>query len=121
MPKQKDPEMSSFERDLLESVAQARRGEGRVTTPAQIEARVAARRGRPVGSTKAAPKVQTAIRFDPDVLAAFRAAGPGWQTRMNDALREWLPPHSPAQAISRAGLQSCHPLAPHAGQLIRRV
>jgi uncharacterized protein (DUF4415 family) len=88
-----DPEMSPFERDLLASVQQALRGEGRVTTPAQIEARVAARRGRPVGSTKAAPKVQTAIRFDPDVLAAFRAAGPGWQTRMNDALRDWLRTH----------------------------
>lgn len=90
------PEMSPFERDLLASVQQALRGEGRVTTPAQIEARVAARRGRPVGSTKAAPKVQTAIRFDPDVLAAFRAAGPGWQTRMNDALREWLRTHPAA-------------------------
>ena len=87
MPKTKDTEMSQFERDLLESVGQALRGEGRVTTPKQIEARVAARRGRPVGSTKAAPKVQTAIRFDPDVLAALRATGDGWQTRVNDVMR----------------------------------
>jgi len=26
-------------------------------------------------------------------LAAFRAGGPGWQTRMNQALREWLQTH----------------------------
>jgi uncharacterized protein (DUF4415 family) len=44
------------------------------------------RRGRPTGSQKES----TTIRFDSDVLAAFRSAGPGWQTRMNSALREWL-------------------------------
>ena len=35
-------------------------------------------------------KVQTAIRFDADVLAALRATGKGWQTRVNDAMREWV-------------------------------
>lgn len=49
-------------------------------------------RGRPVGSDKES----TTIRFDRDVLAAFRDAGPGWQTRMNAALRDWLKNHSPA-------------------------
>jgi uncharacterized protein (DUF4415 family) len=48
-------------------------------------------RGRPVGSEKES----TTIRFDRDVLAAFRAAGPGWQTRINAALRDWLKTHSP--------------------------
>jgi uncharacterized protein (DUF4415 family) len=48
------------------------------------------RRGRPVGSQKASPKKQTTIRFDADVLAGLRATGRGWQTRVNDALREWL-------------------------------
>lgn len=50
-------------------------------------------RGRPAGSGN---KEQVSIRFDNDVLAAFRAAGPGWQTRMNAALRDWLKNHSPA-------------------------
>jgi uncharacterized protein (DUF4415 family) len=49
------------------------------------------RAGRPVGSGS---KEQVAIRFDRDVLSAFRATGPGWQTRMNDALRDWLRTHS---------------------------
>lgn len=47
------------------------------------------RRGRPTGQTKA---LQT-VRFDLDVLAAFKATGKGWQTRMNDALREWIKEH----------------------------
>ncbi|TVP93421.1 MAG: hypothetical protein EA347_00405 [Thioalkalivibrio sp.] len=48
------------------------------------------KRGRPPGSGN---KEQVAIRIDRDVLAAFRAGGPGWQTRMNQALREWLRTH----------------------------
>ena len=47
-------------------------------------------RGRPAGS---ATKEQVAIRFDHDVLKAFRESGPGWQTRMNDALKDWLRTH----------------------------
>ena len=40
-----------------------------------------------------APKVFTGIRLDADVLAAFKAGGKGWQTRLNAALREWLATH----------------------------
>ena len=39
-------------------------------------------------------KEQVAVRYSPDVLAAFRATGSGWQTRMNDALKDWLRTHS---------------------------
>ena len=46
-----------------------------------------AKRGRPVGSTKADAKQQVALRLDPEVIERFKADGPGWQTRMNDALR----------------------------------
>jgi uncharacterized protein (DUF4415 family) len=56
--------------ELAAGLAQARRG-----------------RGRPAGS---GTKEQVAIRFDRDVLAALRATGPGWQTRVNDAMREWV-------------------------------
>jgi len=68
----------------------------RPATAEEMQAAIAAdlkRRGRPAGSGK---KEQVAIRFDSDVLAAFRADGPGWQTRMNAALRDWLKSHSPA-------------------------
>ena len=32
---------------------------------------------------------------DSDVVAAFRATGPGWRTRINAALADWLKTHSP--------------------------
>jgi uncharacterized protein (DUF4415 family) len=42
------------------------------------------RRGRPPSEH---PKEAIKLRIDPDVLEHFRATGPGWQTRINDALR----------------------------------
>ena len=33
-------------------------------------------------------KRQVTLRLDPDVIERFRADGPGWQGRMNDALRK---------------------------------
>lgn len=69
---------------LRESLKEAAAGEGAVHTPEQIAAR---KPGRPAGSVKAGAKVATNIRFDPDVLEALKASGPGWQTRANDLLR----------------------------------
>jgi len=43
------------------------------------------RPGRPKGSGTKQP---VSLRLDKDVLAHFRATGPGWQSRMNDALRK---------------------------------
>ncbi|MBY0581824.1 MAG: BrnA antitoxin family protein [Sphingomonas sp.] len=33
-------------------------------------------------------KQQVTLRVDPDVIAKFREGGPGWQGRMNEALRK---------------------------------
>jgi uncharacterized protein (DUF4415 family) len=44
-------------------------------------------RGRP---RLAETKTSTTIRLDDDVIQRFKAKGPKWQTRINDALREWL-------------------------------
>ena len=46
------------------------------------------------GPQKAPPKVSTTIRLSPEVLQAFRAAGDGWQTRIDAALKDWLRTHS---------------------------
>jgi uncharacterized protein (DUF4415 family) len=48
-------------------------------------------RGRPAGSNKK----RIAIRLDNDVLAALRATGKGWQTRVNNVLRDWLAVNHP--------------------------
>ena len=86
MTKRKDPEMEHLMGDLLQSIGEMKRGEhAAVHTLEQIAAR---KRGRPAGSVKENPKVATTIRFDADVLEALKAAGPGWQTRANQALRE---------------------------------
>lgn len=43
------------------------------------------RRGRPKSE---APKEAVSLRLDPDVVAHYRATGPGWQSRVNEALRK---------------------------------
>ena len=45
------------------------------------------RRGRPAGT---ATKTQTTVRISNDVLKFFRATGPGWQTRMDEALKKFV-------------------------------
>jgi uncharacterized protein (DUF4415 family) len=44
-------------------------------------------RGRPLAERK---KVPVTFRLDPDVLAALKAQGPGWQTRVNELLALWV-------------------------------
>ena len=51
------------------------------------------RRGRPKAEV---PKLALTVRYDADVVEAFKATGKGWQTRMNAALRDWLKSNSPA-------------------------
>lgn len=50
-------------------------------------------RGRP-------PKEETKhalnIRLDREIVEAFKSTGNGWQTRINEALKEWLKTHTPA-------------------------
>jgi uncharacterized protein (DUF4415 family) len=43
------------------------------------------RRGRPASEN---PKRQISLRVDAEVLERYRATGPGWQSRMNAALRK---------------------------------
>ncbi len=47
-------------------------------------------RGRPQGSGK---KEQVTLRLDVEILEQFRATGNGWQTRINDALKDWAKRH----------------------------
>ena len=37
------------------------------------------------------------IRLAPEVVDQFKASGPGWQTRLNAALADWLKTHSPEE------------------------
>ena len=50
-------------------------------------AKAEVRRGRP---PVAKPKVSTTIRLSPEVIDYFKAGGRGWQTRIDEALRDWI-------------------------------
>jgi len=54
----------------------------------EAAASIARRRGRPANPDR---KVNQTLRIDPDVLEAFRQQGKGWQTRINEVLRENMP------------------------------
>ena len=56
-------------------------------------AKATVRRGRP---PVARPKVSTTIRLSPDVIDYFKAGGRGWQTRIDEALRDWIGKHGAA-------------------------
>ena len=45
------------------------------------------KRGRPRSDQ---PKMHINIRLDADIIESFRSTGTGWQTRLNNALRDWL-------------------------------
>lgn len=78
-----DADTAQLMRDIEQGLAEAQAGNyARVHTPAQIAAR---RRGRPQLDQ---PKVPVTMRVDADVLAAIKATGAGWQTRVNDLLRQ---------------------------------
>ncbi len=53
--------------------------------PPDLAAAFKSRGGRPKADVK---RVPISLRVDPEVLAAFKATGPGWQTRMNEVLAE---------------------------------
>lgn len=78
------PDMSSVDPDL----ATWKIGK-RVVTPKEGEVAMAKQmaRGRPKSNS---PKTAVKLRLDADVLAALRATGDGWQTRINETLRASL-------------------------------
>ncbi|WP_101774946.1 BrnA antitoxin family protein [Pasteurella oralis] len=42
------------------------------------------------GKQKAPTKQSVTIRLSPEVIAAFKATGQGWQSRINDALLQYV-------------------------------
>ena len=47
-------------------------------------------RGRPKSTNT---KQLVSIRYSPEVLQYFKAAGPGWQVRMDEALKKYVASH----------------------------
>lgn len=63
----------------------ARARPGHEVLPEYILAQFPRSPGRP---RKPSPKVQTTLRLDAEVIDYYRTGGPGWQSRMNAALRK---------------------------------
>jgi uncharacterized protein (DUF4415 family) len=58
-------------------------------------AAVAAKRERGQRGAQRSPVKQlVSVRYSPEVLAYFKSEGAGWQTRMNDALKQWVCAHA---------------------------
>jgi uncharacterized protein (DUF4415 family) len=63
--------------------------DGTVTPGGGVAATLATLR-KTCGPNKKPAKEQVAIRLDQEVVGALRASGPGWQTRVNAAIKAWL-------------------------------
>lgn len=46
------------------------------------------------GKQKTPTKVQVSVRISPEVVSYFKSQGQGWQTRMDEALKEYIAEHA---------------------------
>ena len=71
-------------------------GEWKIGEKSVSAAKGAAALRKAIGRPKAETTKQAlTVRYDAEVVEAFKATGKGWQTRMNAALKDWLKTHSP--------------------------
>lgn len=49
------------------------------------------------GAQRAPIKERIKIRLSQEIVQPFRAAGEGWQVRVDSALKDWLKSHRPAK------------------------
>ena len=64
----------------------------------EVVPRVVERWRRTRGRQKAPTKEAISIRLDQDVLTYYRASGRGWQSRINEALRQYVVGGRPEEA-----------------------
>ena len=95
MPKPQKPTsilIPTPEEDLAITAAAKADPDALPLTPGQLQAMVPLRslRGRPKSANT---KQLVSIRYSPEVLQYFKAAGPGWQVRMDEALKKYVASH----------------------------
>ncbi|MCY3957206.1 MAG: BrnA antitoxin family protein [Chloroflexi bacterium] len=73
-----DPEASELGDDWFE----------RARPASEVVPNIVRRYRRTRGKQRAPTKTQITLRLDADLVLHFRETGKGWQTRMNDTLRE---------------------------------
>ena len=69
---------------------------------ATVRAAVAQKRQRGERGPQVAPTKQlVSVRYSPEVLSYFKSSGAGWQTRMDEALKQWVATHASGDRASR--------------------
>ncbi len=87
--------MPAAEEDKTITAAARSDPDAQPLTPMQLKEMVPLRtlRGRPKSGNK---KLLVSVRYSPEVVAYFKSTGEGWQSRMNEALREYVEQHRAA-------------------------
>jgi len=87
--------MPTVEEDKAITAAARSDRDAQPLTPKQLKEMVPLRtlRGRPKSDNK---KLLISVRYSPEVVAYFKSTGEGWQSRMDEALREYVEQHRAA-------------------------
>ncbi len=87
--------MPTVEEDKAITAAARNDPDAKPLTPKQLKGMVPLRtlRGRPKSDNK---KLLISVRYSPEVIAYFKSMGEGWQSRMDEALREYVEQHRAA-------------------------
>lgn len=87
--------MPTVEEDKAITAAARNDPDAQPLTPKQLKSMVPLRtlRGRPKSDNK---KLLVSVRYSPEVVAYFKSTGEGWQSRMDEALREYVAQHRAA-------------------------
>lgn len=90
MPALKKGHISPTEQENAQILASAEADHDARPYTAEEWAKTKPRMGRPKADIT---KQSTTIRLSQDVMDAFKASGTGWQTRIDNALKDWLKTH----------------------------
>ena len=87
--------MPTVEEDKAITAAARSDPDAQPLKPKQLKEMVPLRtlRGRPKSGNK---KLLVSVRYSPEVVAYFKSTGEGWQSRMDEALREYVEQHRAA-------------------------
>lgn len=88
MPRKPDPELIDDEIPELDEAWFRRARPAAEVLPPELLAILPKRKPGQRGPQHAPVKKKISLRVDAEVLAYYRATGPGWQSRVNDALKK---------------------------------
>jgi uncharacterized protein (DUF4415 family) len=88
MPQKPDPYLIDDETPELTKAEIERAKPAREVLPAALYQALVRRKRGQHGPQKRPTKIAVTMRLDRDVVQKFKATGPGWQTRINAALRK---------------------------------